>query len=93
MEDLKADLDDFCAKGAEKAFKELDLVDLNSAIYRADGEERDAGELASSQSPSCRPLIPPSLSQSAAMESTPFPGCRLSSTAVFRDGCTLSPTS
>lgn len=44
MEDLKADLDEFCAKGAEKAFKELDLVDLNSAIYRADGEERDAGE-------------------------------------------------
>lgn len=44
MDDLKPDVDEFCASGAEEAFKELDLVDLNSAIYRADGEERDAGE-------------------------------------------------
>lgn len=92
MDDLKADLDEFCAKGAEKAFKELDLVDLNSAIYRADGEERDAGELVSSES--LFSLADASLfSQSAAMESTPFPACRLSYTAVSKDGCTLSLTS
>lgn len=42
MDDLKAELDDFCSSGATEAFKELDMVDLNSAIYRADGEERDA---------------------------------------------------
>lgn len=43
MDDLKAELDDFCSSGAVEAFKELDMVDLNSTIYRADGEERDAG--------------------------------------------------
>ncbi|EIW79274.1 glycoside hydrolase family 13 protein [Coniophora puteana RWD-64-598 SS2] len=36
------DLDSFCASGAQEAFDELDLVDLNVILYRADGEERDA---------------------------------------------------
>ncbi|KAF8511839.1 glycoside hydrolase family 13 protein [Hysterangium stoloniferum] len=34
-------LDDFCKSGTEEAFKDLDLVDLNAVLYRADGEERD----------------------------------------------------
>lgn len=43
MEGLSPELDELCAKGAKEAFAELDLVELNSAIFRADGEERDAG--------------------------------------------------
>lgn len=32
--------------GADEAFGDLDLVDLNVVLHRADGEERDAtGEL------------------------------------------------
>ncbi|KDE06879.1 amylo-1,6-glucosidase [Microbotryum lychnidis-dioicae p1A1 Lamole] len=42
MEGLPADLDEQCAAGVIEAFDELDLVDLNSVLYRADGEERDA---------------------------------------------------
>lgn len=39
---MSIDLDDICKNGAEEAFAELDLVDLNVILYRADGEERDA---------------------------------------------------
>ncbi|GAA5876001.1 hypothetical protein JCM3774_002310 [Rhodotorula dairenensis] len=42
MDDIPASLDDTCASGAEQAFGELDMVDLNVVLYRADGEERDA---------------------------------------------------
>ena len=36
------DLDAVCKSGAEKAFAQLDLVDLNVILHRADGEEQDA---------------------------------------------------
>ncbi|KAH9945728.1 glycoside hydrolase family 13 protein [Amylocystis lapponica] len=42
MQGLDADLDAFCVSGAEAAFSDLNLVDLNVVLYRADGEERDA---------------------------------------------------
>lgn len=42
MGQMSSDLDDICKSGAEAAFKDLDLVDLNVVLYRADGEERDA---------------------------------------------------
>ena len=42
MEGLDPSLDSLCASGADEAFKNLDLVDLNVLIHRADGEERDA---------------------------------------------------
>lgn len=42
MDDLPADLDEVCASGAKEAMKDLDLVELNVLLYRADGEERDA---------------------------------------------------
>lgn len=44
MDELPADLDEVCAKGAKEAFGELGMVELNVVLYRADGEERDAGE-------------------------------------------------
>ncbi|KAI0078663.1 glycoside hydrolase family 13 protein [Panus rudis PR-1116 ss-1] len=42
-------LDAFCSSGAEGAFGQLDLVDLNVVLHRAEGEERDAtsGEIGS----------------------------------------------
>jgi glycogen debranching enzyme len=42
MQGLGADLDAFCQQGASDAVKDLDLVDLNVVLYRADAEERDA---------------------------------------------------
>lgn len=39
--DLTDSLDAFCISGANEAFSELNLVDLNVVLYRADGEERD----------------------------------------------------
>lgn len=39
---MSADLDDVCKTGADEAFDDLDLVDLNVILHRADGEERDA---------------------------------------------------
>lgn len=35
-------LDAFCASGSQEAFSEVDLVDLNVILHRADVEERDA---------------------------------------------------
>lgn len=35
-------LDAFCASGAQEAFSEVDLVDLNVILHRSDVEERDA---------------------------------------------------
>jgi glycogen debranching enzyme len=35
-------LDEFCKSGADEAFKDLNLIDLNVLLFRCDGEERDA---------------------------------------------------
>lgn len=43
MDGSGSELDEICSSGAEAAFKGLGLVDLNVLVYRADGEERDAG--------------------------------------------------
>ncbi|THH18461.1 hypothetical protein EW146_g2524, partial [Bondarzewia mesenterica] len=42
FQNLDATLDTFCGSGAEEVFKELDLVDLNVVLFRAEGEELDA---------------------------------------------------
>lgn len=42
MDGMRADLDEFCRAGVDDAMSELDLVDLNVVLHRADGEERDA---------------------------------------------------
>ena len=42
MEGIDVSLDTLCSSGADEAFKDLDLVDLNVVLHRADGEERDA---------------------------------------------------
>ena len=49
MEGVDPDLDVFLRSGAEEAFADLNLVDLNAVLYRAEGEERDAtgGEIGS----------------------------------------------
>jgi hypothetical protein len=88
MEGLPADLDEVCAKGSVEAFKELDLVELNSAIFRADGEERDAGEqgfAASlvSENRNDRSMFPLQLVET---ESMLFGGWTPSSIAACRDG-------
>jgi glycogen debranching enzyme len=42
LEGLNPALDKFCASGAEDAFQDLDLVDLNILLFRTEGEELDA---------------------------------------------------
>ena len=42
LQELDAELGTFCGSGAQDAFGDLGLVDLNVILYRADGEERDA---------------------------------------------------
>lgn len=42
LQEHDADLDDFCAAGVQEAFADVDLVDLNVILHRADVEERDA---------------------------------------------------
>lgn len=42
LEEFDSDLDTFCGSGAQEAFGDLDLVDLNVVLHRADAEERDA---------------------------------------------------
>ncbi|PWN29441.1 hypothetical protein BDZ90DRAFT_249104 [Jaminaea rosea] len=44
MEGLASDLDELCRSGAKEAFAELDLIDLNVVLHRADGEEKDSTE-------------------------------------------------
>ena len=39
---MSPDLDTSIQSGANEAFAELDLVDLNVILHRADGEEKDA---------------------------------------------------
>ncbi|PWY97233.1 putative 4-alpha-glucanotransferase [Testicularia cyperi] len=41
MAQISPDLDSKCSSGAEQAMEDLDLVDLNVVLYRADGEEKD----------------------------------------------------
>lgn len=42
MDEMSQTLDDHCREGADAAMTDLDLVDLNVVLHRADGEERDA---------------------------------------------------
>jgi glycogen debranching enzyme len=42
MDEMRPDLDAFCRQGVDAAMSELNLVDLNVVLHRADGEERDA---------------------------------------------------
>jgi hypothetical protein len=41
-QEMSPDLDSSIQSGANEAFAELDLVDLNVVLHRADGEEKDA---------------------------------------------------
>ncbi|OBZ74017.1 Glycogen debranching enzyme [Grifola frondosa] len=56
---LDSTLDEFCASGAEEAFGDLTLVDLNVVLHRAEGEERDAtsGEIGTYTVPGMGPLV------------------------------------
>lgn len=42
LQGIDSTLDAFCSQGAESAFGDLNLVDLNVVLHRAEGEERDA---------------------------------------------------
>lgn len=42
LQGIEEDLDTFCRSGADDAFKDLDFVDLNVVLHRAEGEELDA---------------------------------------------------
>lgn len=42
MQGLTSEVDELCVSGAKEAFSRLDVVDLNIALFRSDGEERDA---------------------------------------------------
>lgn len=44
MENIDHDIDARCLSGADQAMSNLDLVDLNALLYRADGEEKDVTE-------------------------------------------------
>ncbi len=44
MDNIEADIDSRCLSGADEAMSNLDLVDLNAVLYRADGEEKDVTE-------------------------------------------------
>lgn len=59
LQGIDTDLDAFCGSGAEEAFNELDLVDLNVLLYRAEGEERDAtgGEIGAYDVPGIGKLV------------------------------------
>lgn len=59
MQGIDPTLDAFCVAGVEEAFEELDLVDLNAVLYRAEGEERDAtgGEIGAYNIPNSGPLV------------------------------------
>ncbi|THH32030.1 hypothetical protein EUX98_g2165 [Antrodiella citrinella] len=59
LQGLAANLDTFCISGAEEAFGDLDLVDLNVVLHRAEGEERDAtgGEIGAYSVPGMGDLV------------------------------------
>lgn len=56
---LDPGLDKFCALGAEQAFKDLNLVELNVVLFRSEGEERDAtkGEIGAYDVPGIGKLV------------------------------------
>jgi glycogen debranching enzyme len=56
---LSADLETYIRDGLDNSVADLDLVDLNVMLYRADGEERDStgGELGTYNVPSLGPLV------------------------------------
>ncbi|EGN96521.1 glycoside hydrolase family 13 protein [Serpula lacrymans var. lacrymans S7.3] len=58
LQQLDATLDNVRATGAQEAFADLNLVDLNVIMFRADGEERDAtkGEIGVYDVPGCGKL-------------------------------------
>lgn len=59
LQGLDSRLDEFCSSGAEEAFGDLDLVDLNVVLFRAEGEERDAtgGEIGAYNVPGIGNLV------------------------------------
>lgn len=57
MEGIESSLDEFCTTGADEAFADLDLVDLNALLHRCDGEERDATGKVILGEPTARLLI------------------------------------
>lgn len=59
LEGLDPGLDQFCASGVEKAFKDLNLVELNVVLFRCEGEERDAtkGEIGAYEVPGIGKLV------------------------------------
>lgn len=56
---LDPKLDELCVAGAEDAFSELDLVELNVVLHRCEGEERDAtgGEIGAYEVPGMSKLV------------------------------------
>ncbi|EJF64264.1 glycoside hydrolase family 13 protein [Dichomitus squalens LYAD-421 SS1] len=59
LQGLDSSLDQFCSSGAEEAFGDLDLVNLNVVLFRAEGEERDAtgGEIGTYNVPGIGNLV------------------------------------
>ena len=59
LQGLDNTLEAFCSSGADDAFGDLDLVDLNVVLYRAEGEERDAsgGEIGAYNVPGMGNLV------------------------------------
>ena len=59
LQGLDSGLDAFCSEGADGAFGDLDLVDLNVLLHRAEGEERDAtgGEIGTYNVPGLGNLV------------------------------------
>jgi hypothetical protein len=89
-QNISPDLDEICTSDADAAFGELDLVDLNVVLHRADGEEKDAtGELYCP----CFTRRAQLTGQGAEMACTASPTMVVLSTAVWRAGCTHSARS
>ena len=59
LQGVEHSLDAFCGSGAEQAFGDLDPVDLNVILHRAEGEERDAtkGEIGAYNVPGMGNLV------------------------------------
>ena len=59
LQGVDSSLDQLCSSGADDAFGDLDLIDLNVVLYRAEGEERDAtrGEIGSYNLPGMGNLV------------------------------------
>lgn len=59
LEGLDHGLDQFCSSGAEQAFRDLNLVELNVVLFRCEGEERDAtkGEIGAYEVPGIGKLV------------------------------------